>query len=236
MRVRFRFRPLVVLACAVIGFLAATAAQSRPASPEARLPRQYRLAALIERQQRTAGELREEVEQLRARVVSNSERGDPIAAATRANALRTARLQAGLAEIRGAGLRVTLDDSLLDKSPSGDVNDLVIHSSDVQATVNALWRGGAEAIAINGQRLVSTSAVLCVGNTLLLNGTVHSPPYVINAVGANRERFDADPLVRRLKEDADAYGLRVSVREVDSLVAAGFDGATSLRYAQPVEK
>ena len=78
--------------------------------------------------------------------------------------------------------------------------------------------------------------MLCVGNTLLLNGTVHSPPYVMSAVGADRDRFEGDPLMRRLKEDADAYGLRVGVREVNSLVVPGFDGATSLRYAQPVEK
>src|SRR5436189_127421 len=75
----------------------------------------------------------------------------------------------GLAAMRGPGLKVTLDDSKLDKPPAGNVNDLVIHSQDVQAVVNALWQAGAEAVAINGQRLVGTSAVLCVGNTLLLN-------------------------------------------------------------------
>jgi len=232
---RIRFRPLVLLACAVIGFLAVTAAQSRPASPEARLPRQYRLAALIERQQASAAELRREVKELRARVGATTSPGDPVAASARASALRSARVQAGLAEVRGAGLRVTLEDSLLEKSPTGDVNDLVIHSSDVQATVNALWRSGAEAVAINGQRLVSTSAVLCVGNTLLLNGTVHSPPYVMNAIGADRARFEADSLMSRLKRDAAEFGLRVSVRALDSLIAPGYSGATALRYAQPVE-
>jgi len=97
-------------------------------------------------------------------------------------------------------------------------------------------RADAEAIAINGQRLVSTSAVLCVGNTLLLNGTVHSPPYVISAIAADRTRFESDPLVRRLKDASDTYGIRFSVRPVDSLIAPGFDGATALRFAQPVEK
>jgi len=97
-------------------------------------------------------------------------------------------------------------------SPSGNLNDLVIHSQDVQAVVNALWRAGAEAVAINGQRLVGTSAVLCVGNTLLLNGTVHSPPYEIAAIGAGRDKFEDDRLVRRLHDDADAFGLRFSIR------------------------
>ena len=106
-------------------------------------------------------------------------------AAERKAALDSALLDAGLVPMRGPGLQVTLDDSLLEEAPSGDINDLVIHSQDVQAVVNALWRRRRRsAIAINGQRLVSTSAVLCVGNTLLLNGTVHSPPYVSSAPSA----------------------------------------------------
>jgi uncharacterized protein YlxW (UPF0749 family) len=72
-----------------------------------------------------------------------------------------------------------------------------------------------------------------VGNTLLLNGTVHSPPYVINAVGAQKDRFDDDPLVRRLREDADAFGIRFSVARVDSLDVPAYRGSTAFRYAKP---
>jgi uncharacterized protein YlxW (UPF0749 family) len=135
--------------------------------------------------------------------------------------------------MRGPGVRVALDDSVLDRAPTGNVNDLVIHSQDVQAVVNALWRSGAEAISINGQRLVSTSAVLCVGNTLLLNGTVHSPPYTVSAVGAVRDRFEADPLVERLHEDAKSYGLRFAVTRHDDVEVPAYQGATTLSYARP---
>src|SRR5205085_4294208 len=116
-------------------------------------------------------------------------------------------LLAGTQAIAGRGLKVTLDDSDRKQSPTGNVNDLVVHSQDVQAVVNALWRAGAEAMAINGQRLVSSSAVLCVGNTLLLNGTVHSPPYVVTALGAKKEAFDDDRLIKRLRADAQTFGL-----------------------------
>ena len=88
-------------------------------------------------------------------------------------------------------------------------------------------------MAINNQRLVGTSAVLCVGNTLLLNGTVHSPPYVVTAIGAVRDRFEADPLVRRLRSDAESFGLRVSIERQEALVLPAFTGATTLRYARP---
>lgn len=215
-----------------IGFLAMTAARSHPASPEARLPRQYRLAALIERQQRTAGQLRSEVEQLRDEVAAASLGPDANAADARSQSLRASQLAAGLIALRGPGMRVELADSSLKDSPSGDINDLVIHSSDVQAAVNALWRSGAEAVAINGERLVSTTAVLCVGNTLLLNGTVHSPPYVISALGADRNKFEADDLMVRLREDANAYGLKLSVRSIGSLLIPAYDGSTEPKYAR----
>lgn len=216
-----------------MGFLVMTAARSHPPSPEARLPRQYRLAALIERQQESAAKLRVEAEQLRDDVAAASLGPDKAAAAKRAASLRAARLAAGLVALRGPGIRVELADSSLADSPSGDINDLVIHSSDVQAAVNALWQSGAEAISINGERLVGTSAVLCVGNTLLLNGTVHSPPYVISALGADRNKFEADALVERLHNDADSFGLKFSVRSLGTVLIAAYDGSTAPQYARP---
>lgn len=210
-----------------------TAIRSQPPSPEARLPRQYRLAALIQRQQRTAAELRDQVDALRKDVATASLGPDPTEAANRASALRSSRLAAGLVAVRGPGMRVELADSALQDSPSGDVNDLVIHSSDVQAVVNALWGSGAEAMAINGQRLVSTSAVLCVGNTLLLNGTVHSPPYVVSALGADRNKFNEDALVARLRRDAEAFGLKLSIRSVGNVNIPAYDGSATPKFARP---
>lgn len=226
---------LLAAGCVVLGFLAVTAARSRPASPEARLPRQYQLAALIERQQGQATDLRREVARLRGRIddlVAQSATRRGVADEVEGD-LDDASLVAGLVAMKGPGLRVSLDDSLLDEAPSGNVNDLVIHSQDVQAVVNALWRSGAEAIAINGQRLVGTSAVLCVGNTLLLNGTVHSPPYVVAAVGANRDRFEADSLVKRLRNDAEAYGIRISIQRSTEVQVPRYRGSTNLRFARP---
>jgi len=233
---RGRLRPLVTLGTAGVGFLLALTLLARPADPESRLPRNYRLAGLIERQQRDTVALRREVQDLRRRVrqlsTEGADRRHDVSA--RKSDLEAASLLAGLVPVRGAGLKVTLDDSTLNEAPSGDVNDLVIHSQDVQAVVNALWRAGAEAIGINGQRLVSTSAVLCVGNTLLLNGTVHSPPYVVSAVGADRARFDADPLVKQLKDAAVSFGLRVAVARETALELPAFSGTTKLQYARPL--
>ena len=232
-----RRSPALLVAAAVMAFLVVLGFRPREADPESRLPQRYKLADLIEAQQASAADLRREVAQLRAEV--DAERA-AIAERTGGTAERTELVAetsevAGLVPVEGAGLRVTLNDSRLAAPPSGgNVNDLVIHSQDVQAVVNALWRAGAEAISINGQRLVSTSAVLCVGNTLLLNGTVHSPPYVMSAVGATRDRFDADRLVRRLKSDAGTFGLVFSVERVAKLELPAYRGSTKLAFARPV--
>ena len=232
-----RGRGFLVVGAALIGFVLVLALRADPADPESRLPERFRLVGLINREEDVTERLRADAERLRAdldaaRQASAGRRTDTEALES---ILRDVRLSAGLVAVRGAGLEVTLDDSTLKQSPTGNVNDLVIHSQDVQAVVNALWRSGAEAVSLNGQRLVGTSAVLCVGNTLLVNGTVHSPPFVAVAVGADRARFEGDALVRRLHRDADAFGLRFSVDRDGDLEVPAFEGAVNLQFAGVAE-
>ena len=86
--------------------------------------------------------------------------------------------------MHGPGVRVTLTDAPKSVDPEGvDPNLLVVHQQDIQAFVNALWVGGAEAISLQGQRLISTTGIKCVGNTVVLDGVPYSPPYVIEAIG-----------------------------------------------------
>jgi uncharacterized protein YlxW (UPF0749 family) len=219
----------------LLGFLAVLAFRARPASPESRVPRRYQLAALIERERRTTADLQRQVESLRRQIdqARTSGAGRQQGSAATNRLIEDAGTTAGLDAMKGAGLKVTLDDSTLDKSQAANVNDLVIHSQDVQAVVNALWQAGAEAMSINGQRLVSTSAVLCVGNTLLLNGSVHSPPYEVTALGASRQQFESDQLVRQLHTDADTFGLRFSVTEDDKLRVPAYAGVVSPQFAHP---
>jgi uncharacterized protein YlxW (UPF0749 family) len=221
----------------VLGFVAVLAMQLQPPDPESRLPEQYRLAALIDRQtednenqRREVEQLRQDLEELRTQALSQrddlqDQNGDISQLGTRV----------GLTEVAGPGFVATLDDSSLEASPTGNLNDLVIHSQDIQGVVNGMWSSGAEAISINGQRVIATSAVLCVGNTLLINGTVHSPPYEVTAVGANRNAFMSEPLVTRFQQVADRYSLGFSVTPVGPQVVPAYSGAITPQYAEPVE-
>jgi len=226
--------PLLLLVGAVVGFVVVVASQLHPADPESRLPDQYRLSALIARQQAQNEQQRADVESLRQQIsdARNATQSQKAGVAAQSDKLSKAGLTAGTVPMTGTGLTVTLADSSLEEAPTGNVNDLVIHSQDVQGVVNAMWAAGAEAISVNGQRLVSTSAVLCVGNTLLLNGTVHAPPYEVRAIGANRDQFLDDQLVKALKADAERFSLRFSVSHDERVEVPGYSGPTVPKYAQ----
>jgi uncharacterized protein YlxW (UPF0749 family) len=139
--------------------------------------------------------------------------------------------------VQGPGIEVVLDDATSSSLNAGvDPNQLVVHQSDLQAVVNALWAGGAEAMTIAGQRVIATSAVQCVGNTLLLNGEVYSPPFRVAAIGPYRtmkQRLDSSPGVKLFVQAASYYGLGYTVESVDRLDLPPYVGSVGLNYARP---
>jgi uncharacterized protein YlxW (UPF0749 family) len=225
-------RAFACLAAAAAGFLVVTVRLNPGAGDlSIRVPEQERLARLIRVEQRRSADLRATADELRKRVRS-FERAQPIGHPDQG--LAETRIQLGLVAVEGPGITATLDDSSEDESPSGNLNDLVVHSQDIQAVANALWAAGAEALAVSGQRVVPTSALLCVGNTLLINGTVHSPPYRFVAIGRGlKDALLADPLVKQLQDDAARFGLGFEVNEADSVRVPAYRGTTAVRYARP---
>jgi uncharacterized protein YlxW (UPF0749 family) len=191
---------------------------------------------LIRREDARARQLRAELDALKADLAALEQGGS--GRTRQLDELRRTALSlnpyAGLAAVRGPGLRIVLRDSTLRSSPSGDPNDLVIHEQDLQAVVNALWAAGAEAVAINGERITGTSAIRCVGNTLLLHGSVYSPPYRIAAVGnqdALARGLHEDPLVERFSIAVEEFRLGFDVERVQRLELPAFRGILSGKFA-----
>jgi uncharacterized protein YlxW (UPF0749 family) len=146
--------------------------------------------------------------------------------------------QAGLAPVTGPALTVVLDDAPRRTTLPGTAtpDDLVVHQQDVQAVVNALWLGGAEAMMLMDQRVISTSAVRCVGNTLLLQGRVYSPPYRITAIGnlqRMRQALDDSAAVQIYREFVTLYQLGYDVKPAGESTFPAFTGSVDLRYATP---
>nr|WP_245791268.1 DUF881 domain-containing protein [Actinacidiphila rubida] len=150
---------------------------------------------------------------------------------------------AGTTPLTGPALGVTLNDAppnavpLVPGVPDPQPNDLVIHQQDLQAVVNALWQGGAQGIRVMDQRLISTSAVRCVGNTLILQGRVYSPPYRITAVGDQdklRKALNDSPAIQNYLQYVQAYGLGWKVGSQSRVTLPGYSGSVDLTYAKPV--
>ncbi|WP_236865766.1 DUF881 domain-containing protein [Brevibacterium daeguense] len=143
---------------------------------------------------------------------------------------------ASTAEISGDGVTVTLDDGPREalEIEGTTPNDILIHQQDLEAVINALWRGGAEGVTVQDQRIVATSSVRCVGNTLRVNSRVYSPPYTISAVGDPAElqrALDESPALSVFREYVDRLGLGWKV-EAGSVTLSAYEDALDVDQAK----
>ncbi|MDP8970616.1 MAG: DUF881 domain-containing protein, partial [Actinomycetota bacterium] len=140
---------------------------------------------------------------------------------------------AGLTALRGPGVTVTLGDAS-GTCPTGRPDDCRIQDVDVQLGVNTLFAVGAEAVAINDERLIATTAVRSAGGSILVNYRVLTSPYVIEAIG-DPGRLRSGFLESQLGQDfqvwRDVYGLGFSVAEAQQLTVPAFAGSVGLRAA-----
>ncbi len=202
-----------------------------------------KLSDLIHERSLENGQREESNAALRDDVESLAARGD---GSTKAEDEKLAALEkkAGTQKLTGDAITVTLNDAPPDATaklpgyPEPQPDYLVIHQQDLQAVVNALWEGGAKGIKVMDQRLISTSAVRCVGNTLILQGRVYSPPYTITAVGDPdklQQALSASPAIQNYMVYVNVYGLGWKVTEDGTVTLPGYSGTVDLQYAQPVE-
>jgi len=142
----------------------------------------------------------------------------------------------GLTAVQGPGVRVTLTDAPRDgDDPDIDPNLLVVHQQDIQAYVNALWAGGAEAISLQGQRLMATTGIKCVGNTVVLDGVPYSPPYVIEAIGDTRgmnRAMERSPETSSYADYSRTYDLGLAIDQVDRLKVKAYANPVALDHAR----
>lgn len=229
--------PLAVLAIfAITGFLFVAASVSaaggdlRPAGGDpASLARERR--DRIEDRRQDASHLRSDIDHLSARIKNPALKD----LRSRAKALEE---PTGLTALEGPGIRVTLTDapSTLNSSDDPDPR-LLVHQQDIQAYVNALWAGGADAVTLQGQRLISTTGIKCVGATVVLDGVPYSPPYVIEAIGDAAamntaiSTSAATITYAQYARDPD-FQLGLDIRDVANVKAEAYAGPVSLRYAK----
>ena len=145
-------------------------------------------------------------------------------------------IAAGSVAVSGPGLTVTMDDAPASSAsiPGATPDSLVVHQQDIQAVINALWAGGAEAMTLMGERVIMTSSFRCSGNILTLHGRVFSPPYVIEVIGDPvrlQAALDASTAVTVYRQHAGRFGLGWGVQTHDELRMPTYTGSMDLRFA-----
>jgi uncharacterized protein YlxW (UPF0749 family) len=179
-----------------------------------------------------AARLRREVSALQDAALRASGSG-----ATVAQQLTDLRVATGIAPVTGPGLVVRLDDARgtddADAARGGQASPGRVLDRDLQDAVNGLWAAGAEAVAVNGLRLSSLTAIRSAGEAILVDFRPLSPPYTLRAIGDPGELdagFADGPAGRRLATLASAYGLGLVIQRSDKQSLPGA-GEPSLRVA-----
>jgi uncharacterized protein YlxW (UPF0749 family) len=224
----------VALLCA--GLLFATSA-SNARGTDLRPSRNTTLAGLVEEQSRRNAMLAREAARLRQEITDlQAQQGgiDP----NLTDQLRSLSRTVGTTAVTGPGLTVTLRDApreVVKDNPDVDADWLVIHQQDIQAVVNALWVGGADAISIQGHRIISTTGIKCVGNSVVLHGVPYLPPYRIAAIGDTgrlRRALDDSKYIDTLKDYVTRFQLGYEVNPAASIDMPAYEGTLELQHAR----
>ena len=225
------------LALLALGFL--IAAQLAAEGPRVRYTTQER-SPLVETAlelQRHQEELKVQVSDLRGRIQDLEEQGQGTTALVRElnDQLEQARIAAGLIPLTGTGLVLQLEDS---DRPNGDTSqDYLVSARDIRTVIAELWLAGAEAIAVNGERVTPTTGVLDIGHSILLNSAYLAPPYQVAAIGPT-DLLEQLGVSRGWAEFIDTrvgtFGLRISYAEPEVVEVPEFAGSIVLRRSRAV--
>ena len=226
------------VALVALGFL--IAAQLRSETPRVQYTSQER-APLIETalglQAQQKG-LQAQILDLRSRITAAevATQGSDAVAKQLNDALFQARLSAGVTALQGSGLVVQLEDAQQVSQAAGGA-DLLVTGRDVRTVVEELWLAGAEAVAVNDERVVSTTSIIDIGGSLLVNSAYLAPPYQVKAVGPTdlyAQLAASASWVDFVASRAGQNGIRLAIAEPADLVTVpAYAGTVTIRYAQP---
>lgn len=220
----------------ILGFLVVTSVVTGQAEREKSAPRKAQLVQLIDDRRSQVDDLDAAVEALRSDV-AEAQQGASLAGVRDRRAAAARELlarQAGTVALVGRGLEVSLAPS--DRTPPSpeEAGAYQIQDADLQLVVNALWAAGAEAIAVNGQRLVSTSPIRAAGETITVNFRPLVPPYEIKVIGGDKRAFERSAVAQRFRQWEEDYGLGFSVKSRKKVEVPAYTGTLQLSSARPV--
>lgn len=147
--------------------------------------------------------------------------------------LDRARILAGVTELRGPGVEVTLNDSNIALKPGENPNLYVLHDEDVLRVLNEIRAAGAEALSLNGERILAGTEVRCVGPTIVLNKDKRlAPPFVITAIGDPNTLESSIKMKGGVAEILQFWGIQVGVKKMNQVTVPAYSGGVKFDYAK----
>jgi uncharacterized protein YlxW (UPF0749 family) len=188
--------------------------------------------------QNEQNDLKAQLAQLRARLDEIQRNASSQSGAAKELQIRLDELKAsaGLTPQSGDGVVVQLDDARNVSISARDIDKSICHATDLTDIVNTAWKGGAQAIAVNDERIVNSSSVYCVGATIMVNGTLMSPPFSVAAIGPQNSllgAFDDPSQLQDIKQRRDVQGLGFRVSRASAIHVPAYSGALNIRFAKP---
>jgi uncharacterized protein YlxW (UPF0749 family) len=225
------------LALLVLGFL--IAAQLASEGPRIRYTSQERtpLVETVHDLQAQQDALKQQVLDARQAIQDLEAAGEGGAAVTQQlnDQLQQARIAAGLVALSGPGLVIQLSDSTLPVPADGNQRDYMVSGQDVLTVVEQLWLAGAEGIAVNGERVVVSTAIVDIGGSVLVNSAYVAPPYQLTAIGP-ADMFDKltrqQGFVDFIRARSETFGVGVSYATPPSVDLPAYAGSMNLRYGR----
>ncbi len=224
---------LLAAVAALVGFAVVVHARSvvhvRPPAPP--VQRAEELAALVARADANRAVLEAELARLRSRLAEYERLTEQGRALTQAllEEIRLYRMVLGLEPVRGPGLEVLIVPGAAPRLPV----PAELQALDLAGLVNELWGAGAEAVAVNGRRVLSRSAYRQSGRRIVVDGVVLRPPYVVVAIGP-ADAMEASLRARGgLVEGLRAVGVDVRIRLREDLRLPPYTGSLTYRWARP---
>ena len=146
------------------------------------------------------------------------------------------KLRACLLPLEGTGLIIKMDDSTKEAKSGENPNLYLIHDDDLLKVINELRAAGAEALSINGQRIIDTSEVRCAGPTLSVNNVRSSAPYEIHAIGDKNTLENAVKMRGGVAETLKVWGIQLEVETSNSVYIPPYKGTRPHTYSNVVEE
>ena len=220
---------------ALFGFMLATQFRARPPiAGNLQLQRAEELSVLLKVAEQERDTLRAEVEALRGKVTEMLAGEDQVKVLQ--EELAKARVLAGLTAVKGPGVVAEMSDSQKARPKGQDADAFLIHYDDVLKLVNELFASGAEAASVNGQRVVATTEIRCVGPVIMINGVRTGAPFIILAIGDPETLENSLKMRGGIVESLSFWGIEVKVRTEQEMIIPAYQGALTFRFAQPVKK